>query len=203
MRILKINRSRPSKAALAEAVRILRSGGVVAFPTETSYGLAADPTDAAAVARIYAIKSRDAGKPLPLIAASTPQVRRIAALNGRAAALARDHWPGPLTIVLPIRAALASAAGKDTCAVRIPGSAAARALADAFGKAVTSTSANISGDEPLYSGAAVRRVFAARGESPDLLLDAGTLPRRAASTIVEVRHGTIVVLRAGAIDPTR
>lgn len=186
-------------AALREAIEVLHAGGVVAFPTETSYGLAVDPMNPEAVARLYVVKARDRNKPLPLIAASVAQVRRTARLAGKAAHFAGRYWPGPLTIVLTLRHAIPALGTAQEAAIRVPGSATARALAQAFGGMITSTSANVSGEEPLYSGAAVRRVFARRARKPDLVLDAGTLPKRPASTIVRFRRGRMEVLRDGAL----
>lgn len=194
-------RTRVAQRALAEAAAVLRSGGVVAVPTETAYGLAADPGDAAAVRRVFRIKGRPVGKPLPLIASCLADVRRTFVLEGRALALARKHWPGPLTIVLPFRKGgrLPAAAGERTGAVRVPRSAWARALAKAAGGLVTSTSANVSGEAPIYDARKVVASFRGRRHAPDLVLDAGKLPVRKPSTIVRVKKGKIEVLREGPI----
>lgn len=201
MRVVKINRRRTSIRVLAEAARAFRDGGVVAMPTETAYGLAADPADAAAVRRVFRIKGRPARKPLPFIAASTAAVRRTFILEGRALALARKHWPGPLTLVLPFRpgARLPAAAAETSGAVRVPRSAWARALAKAAGGLVTSTSANVSGEAPIYDARKVVASFRGRRHAPDLVLDAGKLPVRKPSTIVRVKKGKIEVLREGPI----
>lgn len=201
MRTIKINRNRVTKRALEEAARVLRAGGVVAFPTETSYGLAADPAAAAAVRRVYVIKGRPARKPLPLVAASVAAVARTFRVDGLAAKLARRHWPGPLTLVLPLRrgAKLPATAGKRDAAVRVPQSAWARAIAAACGGLATSTSANLSGDAAIYDPAVLRRAFGVAGRKPDLFLDAGRLPVRAASTIVRVARGTVQTLRQGSV----
>jgi L-threonylcarbamoyladenylate synthase len=193
MRVIKINRHRISRRALEEAVRVLSTGGVVAYPTDTAYGLAADPSRRSAVARIFAIKGREKGKPLPLIAASIGQAKSFVIFGGLALKMARLHWPGPLTIVAPRRAV-----GR-AIAIRGPASAGARGIAKGFGGPITSTSANVSGRPATYSGNAVARMFKNRNAVPDLLLDAGTLPLRPASTIVAVRRGKIVVLRQGLI----
>jgi L-threonylcarbamoyladenylate synthase len=193
MRILRISRRTISKEALAEALSVLKKGGVVAYPTDTAYGLAADPRNRKAMRLIYAIKGREKGKPLPLIAGSFRQAAAFIRLGRPQSALARRHWPGPLTIVAARRA------GRGTAAVRVPASSVARSLANALGRPVTSTSANISGRPPLYSGTAVRREFSDRRRTPDLLLDAGPLPMRPVSTIVRVQNGKIEVLRQGPV----
>lgn len=190
MRVLRVSRYAVSRDALDEAVAVLRSGGVVAFPTETSYGLAADPRQPKAVRRVFAVKNRPPEKRLPLIAGSFAQARQTARLVGAAARLARERWPGPLTLVLPGRSSSA-----ETVAVRVPASAWARRLALAFGHPITSTSANLSGQPALYSGAAVRRTFINRRHRPDLVLDVGQLQPRPPSVIVAVRRGKMEVLR--------
>jgi L-threonylcarbamoyladenylate synthase len=209
MRVLKINRTRVSKRALAEAAMVLAEGGVVAFPTETAYGLAADPTNPKAVARVFEIKGRPEKMPLPLVAATPHDIVVRFVFSPTELTLARKHWPGPFTMVLqPRRAAgLISMSSDGAAAVRLPKSAWARAVADAAGGLATSTSANISGEPALYSGRAVMATFKDRRLQPDLLLDAGPLPKRAPSTIVRVRKGKrgapeIEVLRQGAVRVT-
>lgn len=208
MRVIRIKKNSIGRAALAAALEVLRSGGVVAYPTETSYGLAADPQNALATAKIFAIKGRSAEKRLPLIAGSAGDAKKAVKLSGRLAALTRDHWPGPLTVVAPLRKRrggssvsqfLGFSVSSPTIAIRVPSSPVARRLAAAFGRTITSTSANLSGAPPSFSGVAVRRAFAGRRYRPDLLLDAGRLPPRPPSTIVAIEHGRIKVVRQGAV----
>lgn len=204
MKVVRIDRTRVSKRALAEASAVLRSGGVAVFPTETSYGLAADPADRAAVRKIYAIKGRPEGKPLPLVASSRAAVEKVFVLRGEARLIATKYWPGPLTLVLPFKKKrLPASAGCRDGAVRVPASAWARALARAAGGLVTSTSANRSGRPALHDPAGVRRTFknkkAKKTATPDLFLDAGRLPVRDASAIVRVKRGKMEVLRQGSI----
>jgi L-threonylcarbamoyladenylate synthase len=201
MRVLKINRTRVSKRALAEAAAVLRAGGVVVFPTETAYGLAADPRNAEAVREIFRIKGRSPEKSLPFVAASVAVVRKNFVIDPISAKLARRHWPGPITLVLSFkrRNRIAAATHEKTGAVRVPASAWARALACEAGGVVTSTSANLSGDATAYRGSELIRVFKNRRTGPALVLDAGALPRRAPSTIVRVRRGGVMVLRQGAV----
>ena len=189
MRTIKIARTRVSKRALKEAADVLRSGGVVVFPTETSYGLAVDPSNPKAVRRVYAIKERSKRKPLPFIASSQRSIEKMFTLRGKARALALRYWPGPLTLVLSFKK------GRKTGAVRVPSSVWARAIAHAAGGLVTSTSANISGESAVYNSRGIARSFAGRDHIPDLFLNAGVLPKRRASTIVRVKNDTIEVLR--------
>jgi L-threonylcarbamoyladenylate synthase len=180
------------------AAAALREGGLVAYPTETFYGLGARARDAAAVARLARVKGRPDGKPLPLLAADRAQVESVAELSGAAERLAARLWPGPLTLVLPARPGLPEeiTAGTGTVAVRVPGSATARALARAVGEPIVSTSANLSGAPPP---AAAGELAAELVERIDLVLDGGRTPGGAPSTIVVVEAGGIRLVRAGAI----
>jgi L-threonylcarbamoyladenylate synthase len=203
MRSIRIPRLRVTKTALAAAVDVLRAGGVVAFPTETAYGLAADPTNPKAVRAIYAIKGRARSKGLPLIAADAAQVRRIARMPSALARPAAKHWPGPLTVVVALlsrsRTSYRAAAQRGTVAIRVSGSAWARALARELGRPITATSANVSGAGECYRGADVRASFHERTHAPVLLLDAGRIPKRPPSTIVAAKGGRLTVLRQGSI----
>ncbi|WP_233244668.1 L-threonylcarbamoyladenylate synthase, partial [Caulobacter sp. HMWF009] len=134
---------------IGEAARALASGGLVLLPTETVYGLGADAADPAAVAAIFEAKGRPRFNPLIAHVADLETAARIAVLDERAIALARAFWPGPLTLVAPIRDPAAvcdlARAGLDTVAIRIPGHPLARAVLAAFGGAVVAPSANRSG----------------------------------------------------------
>lgn len=203
MHILKVNRYRVTKRDLAAALEVLRNGGVVVHPTESSYGLAVDPANPAAVRRLFALKGRPDGKPVLVVAASVGQALRHVGLSRSMRRLAERHWPGPLTVVGRPLSSLLSGGGRSGkaagVAIRVPASCWARALAAGLGRPVTSTSANVSGSSPAYSAAAVRRAFAGSALKPDLMIDAGTLPSRPPSTLVRERRGRIEVLRAGPV----
>ena len=185
-------------AAIAQAVEILRRGGVVAYPTDTLYGLAVEPRRAAAVAKLFAIKGREAQVALPLIAADMQQVETVGELGEIERRLARAFWPGPLTLVLAARRELTAAAlgGGHTVAVRVPAHTVARALAHAFGFAITATSANVSGAPATANPDDVHASF---GDRLDLLLDGGRAPGGPPSTIVRIDRGGPSLVRAGAI----
>jgi L-threonylcarbamoyladenylate synthase len=138
-----------SPAAVAEAARCLKEGGLVAFPTETVYGLGADAGNAEAIARLYRAKGRPSFNPLIATVADLEAARLIGRFGAQALALAEAFWPGPLTLVLP-KAALCvvadlATAGLDTIAIRVPSHPVARQLLRAFGGAVVAPSANLSG----------------------------------------------------------
>jgi len=202
MRVLKIDRRRVSVRALRRAAAVIAAGGVVVFPTETAYGLAADPTNAIAVRRIFAIKGRRADKQLPLIAGSLAQARGLVNLSGKPLELAKKYWPGPLTIVAwlrPGKRIVGVRGSRPTAAIRVPALAWARALADGFGAPITSTSANLSGRPAVYGPAGIRRSFAGRQHQPDLFLDAGRLPFRRPSTVIKIEKGKVRVMRPGSV----
>jgi L-threonylcarbamoyladenylate synthase len=185
-------------ARIEAAAAVLRRGGVVAYPTETFYGLGALARDEAAVERIALAKGRPEGKPLPLVAADRAMVEQIAELGPLAARLADRFWPGPLTLVLPARPGLARAvtAGAGTVGVRVPGSEVARALSRAAGGPIVSTSANASGGAPPARAEDLEPGLRAR---LDGVLDGGPAPGRLPSAVVAVEGGRVRLLRAGAI----
>ncbi len=184
---------------LLPAVTALRHGGIVAFPTETFYGLAVDPRSAAAVAKVFALKRRGPDQPLPLIASDIDQIAdHVGALTPLAARLASRGWPGPLTLIIPASRRLCDAVHLSTgkVAVRVPSDAVARALAARAGHAITSTSANISGDPPAATPEHVLMSFAS---GIDVLIDTGHTPAGLPSTIVDATGDVPVLVRAGAI----
>ena len=172
-------------AAIAEAAALIRAGGIVAVPTETVYGLAADARDPAAVAAIYAAKGRPSFNPLIVHVADLAAAERLAVFDNAARELARRFWPGPLTLVVPVRAdagvAPAVTAGLDTVAIRVPAHRAMRALIDASGCALAAPSANRSN---AISPTTAAHVAASLGARVPLILDDGPCPAGLESTIV-------------------
>jgi L-threonylcarbamoyladenylate synthase len=185
-------------SALAEAVNVLRLGGIVAYPTDTLYGLAADPASDAAMERLFDVKRRDRTQPIPLIAADVEQACAAGEFGSDELRLARSFWPGPLAVVVPARASLSKLAVADdeTVAIRVPAHLLARELASAFGACITATSANLSGHPATVSPDDVAETL---GDRIDVLLDGGAAPGGAPSTIVSLRNGAVTLIRAGAI----
>lgn len=185
-------------ARIEAAAEVLRRGGLVAYPTETFYGLGALARDAAAVERLARAKGRPDGKPLPLLAADRAQVDTVAEVGPAAARVAAALWPGPLTLVLPARPGLAPAvaAGTATVGVRVPGSEIARALARAAGGPLVSTSANLSGAPPPARPEELSAELRAR---VDHVLDGGPTPGGLASTVVAVEGDALRLVREGAV----
>ena len=182
-------------AALDEAAAIIRRGGVVAIPTETFYGLAADATRATAVARIFEIKGRPATMALPLVAASVEQVAgMLGPLDAATARAARAFWPGPLSLVRAATPVIVTT--ESTVAVRVPGHDFVRALCARAGTLLTATSANKTGEPAATDAATVIRTI---GSLVDLVIDGGTTPGGLASTIADLRGPTPMLIRDGAI----
>jgi L-threonylcarbamoyladenylate synthase len=182
---------------LARLRDLLSGGGVAAIPTETFYGLAAAPTDERGVARIFEIKGRDDGKPLPVLAASREQLVRLG-VAARPELLDRFCllWPAPLTVVLPLAAPIPASRGASTLAVRIPALPPLRDLLETVGP-LTGTSANRSGASPLADPAAVA---AALGADIDLLVDGGVTAGVLPSTLLDATKDPPFVIRSGAFS---
>ena len=176
---------KPGRATTADAVRILAAGGLIAFPTETVYGLGADATNGAAVARLYAAKGRPAFNPLIAHVTDTAAARALARFDADAARLAAAFWPGPLTLVLPksenCTVSELATAGLDSIAVRVPHHAVAQDLLAAFGRPVVAPSANRSGHVSPTTAAHVLGDLSGR---VDLIVDGGPTPVGVESTIV-------------------
>ncbi len=181
-----------------EAIQVLQKGGVIAFPTDTVYGLGADAFNPAAVERIYEIKKRPRDLPLPLLLSDASRVAIVAAPVSRfASLLASRFWPGGLTLVLPKAASLPSyLASGSTVAVRVPNHPISLALIERLGRPVIGTSANISGQPSILTAGEVRRQM---GDRIDLIIDGGECPGGRESTIVDVSGEAPVILRQGIV----
>ncbi len=190
-----------SAAAVAEAAAWLRAGGLVAFPTETVYGLGADATQPEAVARIFEAKGRPRFNPLIAHVADTETARAHAAFDSRADALAAAFWPGPLTLVLPRSAhcgvAKLASAGLPSLAVRVPAHPVAQRLLRALGRPVVAPSANASGRLSPTTAEHVRHSLGAR---VDMILDGGPCAVGVESTILDLTRTPAVILRHGGIS---
>jgi L-threonylcarbamoyladenylate synthase len=196
--VLAVDALAPEPAAIAEAAAVLQRGGVVAFPTETFYGLGVAALDAAAVRRLFVLKGRPESRPFLVLVDDPARIERFARLTAGARELIARHWPGALTLVLPAHSVVPRelTAGTGTIGVRQPGHAVARALAAALGAPVTAPSANLTGETPPRCATDVLRVFEGR---IDLVLDAGPTAGGVASTVLDVTVDPPRVLREGAV----
>ena len=190
-----------SEASIAEAARLIRAGEPVAIPTETVYGLAADATNAEAVARIYEAKGRPSFNPLIVHVPDFACAKRLGRFSHEASELARRHWPGPLTLVVPLRkgstiASLATA-GLPTIGLRVPAHPAIQALLRAAGRPLAAPSANASG--AISPTRAEHVLKSLEGRIP-LIVDAGATERGLESTIIAATGGSLRLLRPGPIE---
>jgi L-threonylcarbamoyladenylate synthase len=200
MRIVRVDPQHPSPSAIDDAAAILRSGGLVAFPTETVYGLGADALSAGAVQRIYRAKGRPSYNPIIVHVAHRDDISRIALdWPTSAARLADMFWPGPLTLVLPKRAEVPDAvsAGLPTVAIRVPAHPVAHALLTAARIPVAAPSANRSSMLSPTSGAHVAKSL---GDEVDMILDAGPSPVGIESTVLDLTSSVPTILRPGSIS---
>lgn len=205
----------PSRATLAEAARALRAGRLVAFPTETVYGLGGDATNDHAVAAIFALKGRPSFNPLIVHVTDAPAAQRLVDFNARAERLARAFWPGPLTLVLPRRpdcpVSLLASAGLDSLAVRAPAHEVAQALLREVGRPLAAPSANPSGKVSPTTARHVVDGFAGPGAATmvepgalapgalALVIDGGPCPIGLESTVIDLCGPLPTVLRPGAV----
>jgi L-threonylcarbamoyladenylate synthase len=196
-KILRIDPREPESRLVEESVEVLRTGGVLAYPTETFYGLGVDGRSRSGCARIFDLKGRPPEKALPCIVSGLPQLEDVARDLGKEALfLARRFWPGPLTLVVSAKPGLAAASPEGTIAVRASGLPLPRALARALGGPLTATSANRSGPPPATTAEMALRDI---GSGIDLILDGGPCPGGLPSTIVDVRERAPRLVREGRI----
>lgn len=194
-----------SQSALDEALSVLKDGGVVAHATETCYGFACDISNLNAVKKLFAIKQRPEGQPVSGLFASLEQAKEYAEWNEKALTLAGEYLPGPLTVILHLKAespkALHPTASGDatTIGVRISSHPVASMLVTGFDSPLTTTSANVHGQPNPYSAEDIFAQFDGMEFQPDLILDSGRLPQVPPSTIVDCTKEELTQRRAGDI----
>lgn len=199
--VLKVDPEAPDPDVIRRAAEVIRGGGLVAFPTETVYGLAADAFNADAVSRIYEAKGRPSCKPLPVQIASDQDIRQLVVeIPPVAAALMKRFWPGPLTLVFRAAPVLLPEVTADTgkVGIRIPDHYVGLELLRALGRPIVAPSANVSEHPAPTTGEQVSDYLRGRIE---LILDAGPSPLQIASTVVDVTQSPPRVLRVGVITP--
>ncbi|MDZ7799040.1 MAG: L-threonylcarbamoyladenylate synthase [Patescibacteria group bacterium] len=173
---------------------ILKNDGVIVYPTDTAYGLAADFFSEKALKKVYRIKQRPLSKKIALIASSLAPVKKYFCLNKKELSLAKKYWPGPLTLILKLKNK------EKKVGVRVPDFKMARELAKNFEKPITATSANLSGQPNPYSASQVVRQFKNKKNQPDLIIDAGRLKKIKPSTVAEIINDKIKIIRKGPIN---
>lgn len=185
--------------SIERAVGLLRAGGVVAFPTDTVYGLGAHGFMASAIEKLYVLKRRERDKAIALLIASLDDLRAVSAKVPEVAwRLAEQFWPGPLTLVLPKAAAVLDVltAGGETVAVRMPAHEMALQLMQSLDAPLAATSANLSGEPEAVTARQVGAVF---GDQLQVILDGGRCPGGVASTVVDVTVSPVLIRRRGPV----
>jgi L-threonylcarbamoyladenylate synthase len=192
----------------------LNQGKVVAYPTDTSYGLAVDAFNPEAIKKLYKVKERTFKKPVHIVIGSIAQAKQLAEWNAVAQKIAKTFWPGPVSLVLGINSKLPLesqkflkkfSAGTNTIGLRMPANNIALDLAKALKRPITATSANpsahLSGGYDSYSAMDIEQQFSKQKHKPDIIIDAGRLPKRKPSTFVKIdQKGNIEFLRIGPIS---
>ena len=187
-------------AVFAQCRDVVRAGGVIAYPTDTFYGLGADPGNRDAVRKLFAIKGRKADQAILLLLSDRSEVTAWASLVTSSAERLMDRfWPGPLTLVFPAAAHVLSelTGGSGTIGLRVPGNGLTRGLLRSLGTALTGTSANRSGGSDLRTA---DEVMAEVGDRVDLVLDGGAAAGGLPSTVVDVTSEPPRIIRQGIID---
>lgn len=197
MKIIKVDEENPQKEAIKKAAEVLKVGGIVVYPTETLYGLGANPFDSQALYKVFEIKGRDISKPISLAFRDLKQLEKFVAIAPNARKLVEKFLPGPLTLILPAKLHMDEILGGDKIGVRIPDNKIALELLKEVNFPLTATSANLSGGkDPVTSEEAVEQI----GDKVDLVLDAGKCKYGKPSTVVNLTSGKIEVVREGIIS---
>jgi L-threonylcarbamoyladenylate synthase len=189
----------PADERIIRAASTLVAGGIVAFPTETCYGLAVDPLNEQALGKLFQVKDRPVDKPVLLLISNVSLLDSLVThVPDLYLPLIERFWPGPLTLIFHARPQLSPlvTGGTSTVGIRISPHPVAQALGKAFGGAITATSANLSGKPPARSAAQIRSLF---GETVDFVLDGGMTPASLCSTIVCECAGRLQLVRSGVI----
>lgn len=199
MKVLHINQQRPEARVIAETVTVMERGGVVVLPTDTCYGISADVYNKKAVRNVFDIKQRYYRKPVSILVSSIEMLEPFAMMSDLVYTLVEKYLPGQLTIVVPTITGFEMVHGfpLDTVGFRIPDSPINTAIVESLGKPITTTSANMTGQDNCYSLNDLMDQFKHQKLQPDLILDGGLLEFRKPSTVIQVIGDEIQVLRQG------
>lgn len=195
MEVIKINPKNPSKKAIAKAALIIKNGGVVIYPTDTCYGLAVSAFDKKAIDKLFILKKRLKAKPISVIV-DLKMLERFFILDQKRKKMVQKFLPGPFTFILPLKASIAlkglfkELSSRNTLGIRIPDNLLCLKLVQKLKIPFTTTSANLSGQKPPYSISEIKI-------KPDLILDAGKLPKNPPSTVVDLTYWPPLILRVG------
>ncbi len=205
MKVVQVDLNKDYSDVIREAVNILNYGGTIIYPTDTLYGLGANALNEIAVRKIFRIKNRDLSKPLPMIVRDYSWVKELADIKPCYEEIIKKVWPGKVTVVLPKKDIVLGAltAELNSVGIRIPDYVFTDQLLAKFGYPLTSTSANISGQEPTNDINKIIEVFSKSTAKPDLIIDAGILPKSDPSMIVDLTGDKPKVLRISPTNPEK
>ena len=200
MKILKLDEKNYEKA-IEETMVFLKADQTIVIPTDTIYGLACDALNEKAIEKLLKIKERDRQKGLPIFVNSVEMARRLSYIDKRKEEFLNKIWPGPITVVVHAKDAVPRIAtgNRETVALRLPDHKFITDLITAFGKPITGTSANISGNEPIRSAIEAREQWKRETTKPVLIINAGEIKNTEPSTIVDITGPSPIILRSGII----
>lgn len=202
MQIIKYNKLR-HKEIIRECVAALRAGKTVVYTTDTSYGLAVDATNIKAIRKLYKVKGREFSKAVSVVVPGVTYAKKITSLDSVSSKLIKKFWPGALTLVLPLKtknpALQKLSAGTNYLGLRMPDNQIALDLPRGLKKPITSTSANVAGMPDCYSVNVILKQYSRKKIKPDLIINAGKLPKQKPSTIVKVENQKIILIRKGPV----
>ena len=196
-KVAKIETKNPNKKIIKEAVKIIKNGGLVIYPTETCYGLASNATDIKVVKKIYKIKKRPRTKPIPIIVSDLKTIKKYGKITKKIKLLINKFMPGPLTIITHKKKAIPDILNPNEIAFRISSNPVAALLTRGVGLPITATSANISGKPPLYK---IKEVIKTFDKKVEMILDCGNLPKIKPSTYIDMKNDKPKIIREGPIS---
>lgn len=191
------------KKIIHACVLALKQGRVIAYPTDTSYGLAVDASNIKAVKKLYKVKGRGFNKPVSIISPSADYTKKVGQWSKLSSELAKKFWPGPLTIAVELKAESkklkALSGGTGFLGIRVPKNIIALDLAHQLGRPITATSANLSGKKDCYSAAEIVEQYKNAKNKPDIIINFGKLAYKKPSTLVKIIGNSFEVIRRGPI----
>ncbi len=198
---LDLNNINQTEEALNNAAKILQSGGVIIYPTDTLYGLGANALNEDAILKIYKIKKQDRNKPISVIVKDIKMARKIACIDFKIEKILNEIWPGPITVVLRKKDIISDilTGNGETVAIRISDNEFISALMEKIDFPITATSANISGENNLLESKEIIEKFKKAKLAPDLFIDSGDIKDPTASTIIDLTTGIPKIIRAGIV----
>ena len=194
--LIKVDPENPEKKFIKTVVKTLKNGGIIAYPTDTCYGLGVDATNVRAIKDLRELKERPIEQPISIVVSTVSMAEKYAVLNDKILRIIKTFMPGPLTIVTHKKSTVPDILNKDAVSFRIPANKVALAIIKSLGKPLTAPSANPRGLEPAYTIDKLLHYFNGK---IDMIVDAGNLPKVKPSTIVDLRYGKPRLLREGPV----